>query len=75
MLFLPVGHPLPAGFERGEHPIVYREVDLLSQHYSLLRRTMIQPDGVTDDLGRKPITVIAGHLARHPHTGPPVGSS
>ena len=38
--------------------------------YSLLRRTVIEPHGVTDDLGRESIAMIAGRLARHPSTVP-----
>ena len=39
------------------------------------RRPVIQPDGVTDDLSRKSITVIPGRLAGHPPTVPVSRSS
>ena len=38
--------------------------------YSLLRRTVIEPHGVTDDLGRESIAVIVRRLAGHVPTVP-----
>jgi hypothetical protein len=38
-------------------------------------KTVVEPDGVTDDLRRKPTSTIAGRLAYHPPTLPPAGST
>ena len=43
--------------------------------YSVLRRTMVQPDRVADDVGRESISVIAGRLAPHRPTLPLVAST
>ncbi len=38
--------------------------------YSVLRRTMVEPDRVADDLGWKPISAVVGRRARHRPTLP-----
>ena len=39
------------------------------------RESMVQPDGVADDLKRESMPVIAGELARHRPTLPAVAST
>jgi hypothetical protein len=36
---------------------------------------VVEPDGVTDDLRGKPVSAIAGRLARHRPTLPPAAST
>ena len=43
--------------------------------YSLLRRTVVEPDGVTGDFRRKSVSAIAGRVAAHRRTLSPAAST